>query len=36
MRFLLYLSLAFWIGLIMVSAVDMGATARLFAKMHLG
>jgi hypothetical protein len=36
MRFLIYLSMIFWLTLTAVSIVDLGAIARLFAKMHLG
>jgi hypothetical protein len=36
MRLVLYLSFAFWIALAVVSTFDIGATARLFAKIHLG
>jgi hypothetical protein len=36
MRFLIYLSMVFWIALTIVSTVDLGATARCFAKIHLG
>jgi hypothetical protein len=36
MRFVIYLSMVVWVALTVVSAVDLGATARLFAKMHLG
>jgi hypothetical protein len=36
MRFVLYLSVAFWVALAVVSMVDIGATARLFHAVHLG
>jgi len=36
MRLILYLSVAFWVVLSLVSMVDVGATARLFAAIHLG
>jgi len=36
MRFVIYLSMVFWVALTIVSVVDLGATARLFAEMHLG
>jgi hypothetical protein len=36
MRFVLYLSVAFWVALAAVSMVDIGATARLFRVVHLG
>jgi hypothetical protein len=36
MRFVLYLSMVFWVVLTLVSTTDIGATARLFAKIHLG
>jgi len=36
MRFVLYLSVVFWVALAVVSMVDIGATARLFHVVHLG
>jgi hypothetical protein len=36
MRFVCYLSVVFWITLTVVSTFDLGATARLLAKLHLG
>jgi hypothetical protein len=36
MRLLIYLSIVFWFALTAVSTADIGATARLFAKIHLG
>jgi hypothetical protein len=36
MRFVLYLSVVFWLALAAVSTVDIGATARLFTIIHLG
>ena len=36
MRFMIYLSMAFWLALTIVSTADIGATARLFGKIHLG
>jgi hypothetical protein len=36
MRFVLYLSMLLWVALSVISTVDIGATARLFAKMHFG
>ena len=36
MRFMLYLSMLLWVALAVVSTVDIGATARLFATIHLG
>jgi hypothetical protein len=36
MRFLIYLSMVFWVALTIVSTTDLGATARFFAKIHLG
>jgi hypothetical protein len=36
MRLLIYLSMVVWVALTVVSTVDLGATARLFAKIHLG
>jgi hypothetical protein len=35
---MIYLSMAFWLALTVVSTADIGATARLFAfaKIHLG
>ena len=36
MRFVIYFSMIFWLALTIVSTADLGATARLFAKIHLG
>jgi hypothetical protein len=36
MRFLIYFSMVFWVVLTVVSTTDIGATARFFAKIHLG
>jgi len=36
MRFVIYLSMAFWVALAVVGTVDVGATAKLFAEIHLG
>jgi hypothetical protein len=36
MRLLAYVSLILWVTLTLVSAVDIGATARLLAKLHIG
>jgi len=36
MRFVIYLSMVFWVALTVASIVDLGAIARLFAKIHLG
>jgi hypothetical protein len=36
MRLLTYISMVLWVTLTLVSAVDIGATARLLAKLHLG
>jgi hypothetical protein len=36
MRFVLYLSVVFWVALAAVSTVDIGATARFFEAIHLG
>ncbi len=36
MRVLIYLSMVFWVAVTVISAVDVDATARLFAAMHLG
>jgi hypothetical protein len=36
MRLVIYFSLVFWVVLTVVSTTDIGATARLFAKVHLG
>ena len=36
MRFVIFFSMAFWVALTIVSTVDLGATAKLFATIHLG
>ena len=36
MRFMIYLSMVVWVALTIVGTADIGAIARLFAKMHLG
>jgi hypothetical protein len=36
MRFLVYFSMVFWVVLTVVSTTNIGATARFFAKIHLG
>jgi hypothetical protein len=36
MRLVAYISVIFWVTLTLVSTVDIGATARVLAKLHLG
>jgi len=36
MRFIAFVSVIFWVTLTLVSTIDLGATARLLAKLHLG
>lgn len=36
MKFVVYLSVAFWVVLTVVSSIDIDATAKLVSELHLG